>query len=165
MDTFRIESPSEDDWAWITEQHVETAWASLPPERQQMISKQTVRDCIIEQIAESRKKHGVTNQVFIARGNNNQNAGFVWVDQIRSGFTGVVQAYILDVFVMEVYRCQGLGRNLMTQAEAWAQKHNLPSIGLNVASHNLAAIGLYEKFGYKTETVRMFKILANDEVS
>jgi len=159
MDTFRFEYPSEDDWAWITEQHVETAWASLPPERQQMTSKQAVQDCIAEQVAESREKHGVTNQVFIARDSNNQTAGFVWVDQIRSGFTGVVQAYILDIFVTEVYRGQGLGRHLMTQAETWAQEYNLPGIGLSVASHNLAAIGLYETLGYKTETLRLFKNL------
>jgi ribosomal protein S18 acetylase RimI-like enzyme len=159
MDTIRFEYPSEEDWAWITEQHVETAWASLPPERQQRVSIQTVQDCIVAQIAELREKHGVTNQVFIARNSHGQSAGFVWVDQIRSGFTGFVQAYILDLFVTEMYRSQGLGRRLMAQAEDWAREHNLTSIGLSVAKHNIAALGLYEKLGYKTETLRLCKRL------
>jgi len=159
MNNINIKYPSEDDWAWITEQHIETAWASLSPERQQMILRQTVRESIVEQITAIREKHGETNQVFIARNDNGQYAGFVWVDQIRSGFTGVIQAYILDIFVAEVYRGQGLGYHLMTQAEAWAKEHNLTSIGLSVARHNIAALGLYEKLGYATETLRLSKNL------
>jgi len=50
MDTISFEYPSEDDWTWITEQHIDTAWASLTPESQMMILKQTLRDCMVEQI-------------------------------------------------------------------------------------------------------------------
>ena len=159
MDTISFEPPSEDDWPWITEQHVQTAWASLTPERQQIVSRQTVRDYIVAQMAEIREKHGVTNQVILARNQDGQYAGFVWVDQVRSGFTGVRQAYILDVFVTEVHRGHGLGRRLMARAEDWARDHNLASIGLSVAGHNIAAVGLYEKLGYQTETLRLSKTL------
>jgi ribosomal protein S18 acetylase RimI-like enzyme len=85
------------------------------------------------------------------------------VDQIRSGFTGVIQAYILDLFVTEIYRGQGLGYRLMAQAEEWAREHNLTSIGLSVAKHNSSALGLYEKLGYKTETLRLCKNLGEQQ--
>lgn len=159
MDTINIGYPLEDDWAWIIEQHFETAWASFPPERQQMLIKQTVRDCVVEQTTALREKHSLSNQIFVARNGNGQHVGFIWVDQIRSGFTGVVQAYILDLFVIENYRGQGLGHRLMAEAETWAQKRNLARIGLSVAKHNIAARGLYEELGYKTETLRLSKSL------
>jgi ribosomal protein S18 acetylase RimI-like enzyme len=151
--------PSDSDWPWITEQYVETAWTSLTLERQQKTSKQIVRDNIVEQITKFREKHGAANQAFIARDNNGECVGFIWVGQSRSGFTGVVQAYILSVHVTEVCRGQGLGRLLMGRAEEWARAKGFTSIGLNVAEHNVSAIMLYEKLGYETETLRMFKDL------
>jgi ribosomal protein S18 acetylase RimI-like enzyme len=151
--------PSESDWPWITEQYVETVWVSLTVERQQKASRQIVRDCIVEQITKFREKHGTANQVFIARDKNGDRAGFIWVGQSRSGFTGMVQAYILSVYVAEACRGQGLGRLLMSRAEDWARENGFISIGLSVAAHNIAAITLYEKLGYETETLRMFKNL------
>jgi len=151
--------PSDSDWPWITEQYVETAWASLTVERQQKASKQIVRDCTVEQITKFREEHGTANQVFIARDNNGDRVGFIWVGQSRSGFTDVVQAYILSIYVTEACRGQGLGRLLMSRAEDWARENGFTSIGLSVAAHNIGAITLYEKLGYKTETLRLSKNL------
>jgi ribosomal protein S18 acetylase RimI-like enzyme len=151
--------PSDRDWPWITEQFIETAWASLTVERQQKTSRQVVGDCIIGQITKFREKHGTDNQVFIARDKNGERVGFIWVGQSRSGFTGVVQAYILSVHVTEACRGQGLGRLLMSRAEDWAREIGFTSIGLNVAAHNVPAKTLYEKLGYETETLRMIKDL------
>ena len=119
--------------------------------------KQVVHDCIVEQITKFLKKHGTANQVFIARDNNADRVGFIWVGQSRSGFTGVVQAFILSLYVTEGYRGGGLGRRLMARAEDWARENGFTRIGLNVAAHNIGAITLYEKLGYETETLRMFK--------
>lgn len=151
--------PSDSDWPWITEQYVETAWASLTVERQQKTSRQSVRNCMIEQITKFQEKHGTANQVFIARDKNGERVGFIWVGQSRSGFTGAVQAYILSVHVTEACRSQGLGRLLLSRAEDWARENSLTSVGLGVAAHNVSAITLYEKLGYETETFRMVKDL------
>jgi ribosomal protein S18 acetylase RimI-like enzyme len=149
--------PSDGDWPWITDRYVETAWDSLTEERQQKTSRQVVRDCTLEQITRLIEKHAAENQVFIARDNQGDLVGFIWVGQSRSGFTGAVQAYILSVYVSEACRGQGLGRGLMLRAEDWAREHNFKSIGLGVAAHNTSAITLYEKLGYETETLRMVK--------
>jgi len=151
--------PSDGDWPWITEQYVETAWDSLTGERQQKTSKQIVRDCIVEQITKFREKHGTANQIFIARDKHGDRVGFIWVGESRSGFTGVVQAYILSIYVTDACRGQGLGRLLMVRAEEWAREKGFRSIGLSVAAHNVSAIALYEKLVYETETLRMFKDL------
>ena len=159
-----LETPSDGDWAWITENYVETAWSTLTAERQQRVSKQVVKDCIAGQIANFREKHGMANQVFIARDKNGDHAGFIWVGQSRSGFTGVVQAYILSIYVADAHRGQGLGHLLMSRAEEWAREHKFPSIGLSVAAHNVSAITLYKRLGYETETFRMSKELDKSTV-
>ncbi len=97
--------------------------------------------------------------MFIARDNNGEQVGFIWVGQSRSGFTGMVQAYILSVYVTDASRGQGLGRRLMLRAEDWARERNFTSIGLGVAAHNASAITLYEKLGYQAETMRFSKDL------
>jgi ribosomal protein S18 acetylase RimI-like enzyme len=151
--------PSDADWPWITAQYVETVWASLTVERQKATSRQIVQDCIVRQINGFRATHGTDNQVFLARDTNGGLAGFIWVGQSRSGFTGVVQAYILSVHVAEACRGQGLGRRLMARAEAWAREHGFTSIGLSVAAHNIGATKLYVQLGYQTETLRMSRDL------
>ena len=159
MTDIQIGYPKNGDWTWIAEKHIETAWASLTPELQQAITIETVRASLAEQIGKFRAEHGVTNQVFVAQSVDDNRIGYVWVGQVKSAFTGTLQAHILNLFVAEDSRGQGIGARLMTLAETWARQHKLERIGLSVATHNKTAIGLYENLEYKTETLRMFKNL------
>ena len=156
MKDIQIGFPTEDDWPWIIERHAETAWASLTPELQAGVSIQVVRESLSEQTAKFRAEHGVTNQVFIAR-NVDEYAGYVWVGQVNSAFTGAMQAHILNLFVVDDFRGRGIGTQLMAKAEEWARQRKLKRIGLSVAVHNTDALGLYQKLKYTTETLRLFK--------
>ena len=147
----------EDDWDWISQQHAQTAWESLSPERQSEVSVDDVASKLADQVAKSREQHGITNQVFVAFDSTGNRNGFVWVDQILSGFTGKPQAYILDVVVLKEYRRKGIGRMLMAEAEAWAKRNGFDYIGLSVSSRNEAAIALYREEGFEIETFRMWK--------
>ncbi|MBI5033964.1 MAG: GNAT family N-acetyltransferase [Chloroflexi bacterium] len=157
MPDIQIECPGDKDWYWITEKHIETAWASLTSELQHAVSIEMVRDSLAEQIAKFRAEHGVTNQVLVAKSVDSRTVGYVWMGQVKSAFTGTLQAHILNLFVADEFRGQGIGALLMAQAETWARQHKLERIGLSVATHNKTAIGLYENLEYKTETLRMFK--------
>jgi len=157
MKDIQIGFPTAVDWHWIVRCHAETAWASLTPELQHIISIQMVRDSLAEQTTKFRAEHGVTNQVFITRSADRKELGYVWVGQVKSAFTGALQAHILNIYVADEYRRQGLGAHLLVQAEAWAREHKLDRIGLSVSAHNKSAIGLYENLAYQTETLRMFK--------
>lgn len=159
MKDIQIGFPTESDWTWIVERHAETAWASLTPELQVAVSIQMVRDSLAEQTAKFRAEHGATNQVFIARSFDGKEAGYVWVGQVKSAFTGATQAHILNLFVVDDFRGRGIGARLMAQAEDWARQQKLERIGLSVAAHNKFALGLYENLEYKTESLRMFKNL------
>lgn len=142
------------------EKHAETAWASLSPDLRSAVTVHDVREGLAK--ANLRAEHGENNQVFIAREADGQLAGYIWVGRNKSGFTGVVQAHILNVLVEEEFRGQGIGVLLMSRAEDWAREHQLKRIGLSVSVSNTAAIGLYEKLAYETETLRMVKNLEPD---
>jgi len=151
--------PAKEDWAWITQRYIDTAWESLPPNIQQTVPKQEVVESMTEQIARMRASHGETNRVYVLRVHTGERAGFVWVGQVSSGFTGQLQALILEIFVEPPFRGRGYGAQLMAQAEGWTRKNGLNRIGLSVAVHNRNAQHLYENQGYKVEMLRMFKDL------
>lgn len=65
--------------------------------------------------------------------------------------------FIYDIEIYEEFRAKGYGRQAMLAIEEKACEFGLKSIGLHVFTHNTAAIGLYEKIGYKTRSMNMTK--------
>ena len=157
MNDIQIEYPAHLDWPWITEKHIETAWQSLGSALKQMVTLDEVSQGLNDQNHKLRLEHGDTNQVFMARHQDGQQAGYVWVAQVGSTFTGKNQAFIINLYVAPEFRGKGIGSILMEKAEEWARLHNLDRIGLSVAFHNQAAVELYEKEGYVAEMMRMYK--------
>ncbi len=70
---------------------------------------------------------------------------------------GVVE---VDLGVRLDWQRQGLGRQLLEAAEAWAIKRGAYRMQLRVMVHNAQAIALYKKFGFEIEgtLVRHLKI-------
>ena len=79
MINVQIEFPKVTDWDWIKEKHAETAWESLPPELQRVVTIQIVRNSLSRQAADLFAEHGNSNQVFVARSLEGQLAGYAWV--------------------------------------------------------------------------------------
>lgn len=162
MTDIQISFPKDSDWEWIKEKHAETAWSSLPPSLQSTVTLQTVRAHLTGQTAELLREHGKSNQVFTARMPDGELAGYIWVGEIKSGFTGAAHAYIFNIHVAEEFRGRGIGTLLVTCAEDWAHAHQYQRIGLAVSASNAAALCLYEKIGYTVETLRMFKKIGEE---
>lgn len=57
----------------------------------------------------------------------------------------------LGMAILDGYRGRGIGSALMERAISWARARNLDKIALQVWPHNVAAIALYEKFGFEQE--------------
>jgi len=69
------------------------------------------------------------------------------------------RAHVLLIYVAPEHRRQGLATYLLEQAETWAKQHGDRGIGLQVMTHNQAAIALYDKLGYVTLSQWMNKPL------
>lgn len=66
-----------------------------------------------------------------------------------TGKMGKFQYYISNVAVYSQFRRRGIGGQLMSAAEYEARKLGARNVILDVERENLAAIGLYERMGYK----------------
>ncbi|KAA3657436.1 MAG: GNAT family N-acetyltransferase [Chloroflexi bacterium] len=64
--------------------------------------------------------------------------------------------YVDEIGVTASYRGQGIGKQLMAAAKAWAQSQGIAEIELNVWEQNGRAIGFYEELGYQTVRRRMW---------
>lgn len=64
------------------------------------------------------------------------------------------EGYITNIAVTGSMRRCGIGAKLMQELMTQAMERNLAFITLEVRRSNLAAIGLYERFGFKCEGVR-----------
>jgi ribosomal protein S18 acetylase RimI-like enzyme len=110
-----------------------------------------------------RKDKGFPNQALVAKTEDGTLAGFIWVARSHNDFTGQLEASLLNQYVAETYRGQGLGRHLMKQAEEWARQQDLPRISLSVGARNTIGQRLYESLGYQVETLVMSKQLMRKE--
>ncbi|MGD8967307.1 MAG: GNAT family N-acetyltransferase [Anaerolineae bacterium] len=160
---FRIEPATENDWPWIIRGQAEIAWARLGPERRAEVDRTTVAERTAQRVSRVREDKGFPNQAFVARTEDGSPAGFVWVARTHNDFTGRLEASLLNQYVAEPHRGQGLGRCLMEAAEEWAREQGLPRISLSVGAHNTIGQRLYESLGYQVETLRMTKPLMPQE--
>jgi ribosomal protein S18 acetylase RimI-like enzyme len=156
---FHIGAAVEDDWLWIAQGQTEIAWVRLEAERQQETDRRALDEQVALQVAKLRADEGFPNQAFVARTDDGELAGYVWVAKTHNDSTGQLEASLLSQYVAEAYRGQGLGRRLMEEAEDWARRQGLPSISLSVGARNTLGQRLYESLGYQVETVRMYKRL------
>lgn len=86
-----------------------------------------------------------------------QPVACLWMGNAMSQITGDRQAYIFLLYVIPEHRRRGLGQALMRQAEQWACQRGDRQIGLQVFQSNQAALNLYQKLGYQSESVWMVK--------
>jgi ribosomal protein S18 acetylase RimI-like enzyme len=115
-------------------------------------------------VSRVRKDAGFPNQAFVARTEDGVLAGFVWVVRTHNDFMGQLEASLLNQYMTEGYRGQGLGRCLMETAEEWARQQGLPRMSLSVGADNTMGQRLYESLGYQVETLRMTKpLIPQDE--
>ena len=159
---FHIAAAVEEDWEWIVPRYTETAWASMHPERKRAAEIEAVRKRLEGQVAEIRCPEGSDNQAYVAKDRRGARAGFIWMIESTSGFTGQSFAWVMCVYVEQGTRGQRLGHRLMEMAEQWARQQGVNQITLNASSKNDSARGLYQSLGYETESIRMTKGLAPD---
>lgn len=69
-------------------------------------------------------------------------------------------AYVVIGILQEVAN-QGLGTKLLQKVDQWAKERELHRLELTVMTHNLRAIGLYKKLGFKIEGTKKDSLFVN----
>jgi len=91
--------------------------------------------------------------------------GFVsvaFIDETNSLLQPVRYAKINSISVAARNRGQGIGRELMAQAEAWAVRHGATDVRLNVWAFNESARAMYQELGYEVRSHMLGKRLSRD---
>ena len=83
--------------------------------------------------------------------------GFLWVVLCQNNWTHERYGYINNLYVAPGRRGQGLGGDLMRQAEEWFRTRGVRRLRLTVTASNEAAVALYQKSGYRTARWEMEK--------
>jgi len=83
----------------------------------------------------------------------------LWLGTAIDQRQGDRHAHIFLLYVAPNHRRCGIGTALMQQAEQWATARGDQQIGLQVFQSNLAALNLYQRLGYQTQSLWMVKPL------
>jgi ribosomal protein S18 acetylase RimI-like enzyme len=87
-----------------------------------------------------------------------QPAGVVWWFEDRGG--SVPRAFIYHIIIDEQMRRRGYGSAALVEVAEQARRLGMSSVDLHVAAHNLEAIRVYERLGFKTAGLNMVKPLS-----
>jgi ribosomal protein S18 acetylase RimI-like enzyme len=90
------------------------------------------------------------------------NIACLWLGMAIDQITGIRHPNIFLIYVDPGYRRQGIGRELMRQAEVWAKLEGYSQISLQVFTTNQPAIDLYGSLGYEARSISMFRELDRD---
>jgi ribosomal protein S18 acetylase RimI-like enzyme len=84
-------------------------------------------------------------------------AGIAGVVSVRPSthFTGERDGYIGELVVADRASRHGIGRALITAADAWARDHGLRNLTLHTGAFNANARGFYAALGFVEEEVRL----------
>ncbi len=88
------------------------------------------------------------------RGQAGAVAGVISIEPTRH-FTGEQDGYIGELVVAEHASRRGIGRALITAAEAWARDHGLENLTLLTGVFNTEARAFYASLGFAEEEVRL----------
>ena len=86
--------------------------------------------------------------------------GAAYAHDAKDYFTGETHGHLGILAVSADVEGQGVGRALMAGVERWAAERAYRFITLNVFAGNARALGVYERAGYRPDTMRYVKELS-----
>jgi ribosomal protein S18 acetylase RimI-like enzyme len=89
------------------------------------------------------------NAYFVCLMEKDTLAGWVQIDKAYDYLTGDEIGWINDLYVKKQYRGKGYSKLLMEEALNEFRKNGYSDVRLNVYTHNLTAMSLYERMGFK----------------
>jgi GNAT superfamily N-acetyltransferase len=99
------------------------------------------------------------NTLLVAELNDTGPAGVAYAETATDYFTGERHGHLAILAVSESGEGQGVGRALLSAIEAWATARGYRFLTLNVFEGNSRARAVYERAGYRPDTIRYVKEL------
>ncbi|HEX5475835.1 MAG TPA: GNAT family N-acetyltransferase [Vicinamibacterales bacterium] len=97
--------------------------------------------------------------LLIAEGEPGTPAGFVFLESARDYFNGEPHGHVGILAVTREAEGTGAGSALLRAAEEWARARRFTRLTLNVFAGNTHAREVYERHGYRVETLKYVRVL------
>ena len=98
-------------------------------------------------------------RLFVAQGADGAVLGAAYVEQAMDYFTLEAHGHLGILAVAANAEGRGIGRALLESVEQWARAQGYRFVTLNVFTTNERALSVYERAGYRADTVRYVKEL------
>ncbi|WP_374380424.1 N-acetyltransferase family protein [Dongia sp.] len=95
------------------------------------------------------------SRLVVAENASGEILGYAHMKPIHDDVLDVETGYLSIIAVTESASGQGIGRQLMQAAEAWAREQGYPSLLLDVFASNETARTFYEKAGFIEDSIRL----------
>lgn len=124
----------------------------LDNETKNMMYEPGERKTTIEEMESNIKNINCSNSLSLVTEENENIVGFLSAER---GFAKRINhsAYIV-IGILKNYRGKKIGRKLFEELEKWAVENSITRLELTVMTHNVVAIRLYEKMGFKIEGLK-----------
>jgi ribosomal protein S18 acetylase RimI-like enzyme len=141
---------------WILERSLATAWAHLPPVRQQNSSPQTVAAATHSMLIDSLRQPGSIG--LVARDGPNR-VGYILITVMPDELTRRPVGLFLDIWVDPAWRGSGLASALTAAGEQHCRSQGLPLVRRWIAAHNQNSLRHAIKDGCQLELHSLIKPL------
>lgn len=124
----------------------------LDNETKNMMYEPGERKTTLEEMESNIKKINCSNSLLLVAAKNENIVGFLSAER---GFAKRINhsAYIV-IGILKNYRGKKIGRKLFGELDKWAVENSITRLELTVMTHNVVAIRLYEKMGFKIEGLK-----------
>jgi len=147
-----IRSADETDIPFIREQYDHVEETGAPPWRQNGPSPYT--DAWIDDVIGNAP---ADQAILVAVGEGGERLGYTWVLKLTEFDAIVPHGHIAGVGVAALAQGRGVGRELVSAAEAWCRERGLAEVTLHCYIGNGRAHRLYEHLGFENEWYHMRK--------
>ena len=96
-----------------------------------------------------------TAEGFVCVAEDTGPLGVVYAALREDRYMGILVGVLSWLYVAEVARGTGVSSRLMDAADTWMSAQGVQGREVFVTSENVAAVGLYERFGYRVVDARM----------
>ena len=138
-----------------------TLCQQLDEETQYMLFEPGERDLSIQE-QEEKIEHILLQKhsTILVADNGEQIIGFIAV--LGNQLKRTLHRASIVIGILKDYQGQGMGKQLMAAAEAWAQERGIRRLELTVMSHNKQALWLYSAFNYNVEGIRRKALIVDN---
>lgn len=159
MTPLRIRAATPEDAAWLLPMSSRLHDFGPPPFR----PRDQMDRAVADDIGSSLDAPDETVAVFVVEDSaSGRPLGFAHVRTLTDYFTAEPHGHVSDLVVAADAEGRGAGSALLAACEDWSRARRYRLLTLNVFDENRRARALYDRLGYRADTLRMVKVLGEE---